>query len=435
MSKNHIGENGPFPANAAHIIPEPGMPFLEQIHNKSQGDNKSVPANKDSGFPLKHIWEIKGFLKCPVIGSSLCVNEHRRILNKAGYPTKRKTPYQLHQAIMANLDSRNPISVKVDNYLRYKYRNAVDDFKGLEEEAIMEKWRMGLETGNTAPIFYVAAVRKDLSANALEEIFGDIHMINHANLNEVNKSGSQLAMQVDANQKLARLLRRQKDKTGNGRKEISFLKASLKEAYALLDKLRLSCKAPEANDNERVELQVQNQKMKQTIQIFKQKIEKLSGEKKQMERKMKQLQIRVFELRAANDNLTEELKNMISQFSSYVECDEQCNKQCPKLHLCAKRILIVGGIIRMKKLYRDLVESSGGHFEYHDGYMHNGKQNLENRIRRSDLVLCPVNCNSHNASNKVKKLCQKYRKPVRMLSNSSLTAISNAMFEGLEKRN
>lgn len=83
----------------------------------------------------------------------------------------------------------------------------------------------------------------------------------------------------------------------------------------------------------------------------------------------------------------------------------------------------------MKQLYQNLIESSGGVFEYHDGYMHNGKRNLEDRVKRCDLVICPVNCNSHGACSMVKEIRQKYRKPFKMLPSSSLSAIANALFE------
>ncbi|MCD4805265.1 MAG: DUF2325 domain-containing protein [Desulfobacterales bacterium] len=52
---------------------------------------------------------------------------------------------------------------------------------------------------------------------------------------------------------------------------------------------------------------------------------------------------------------------------------------------------------------------------------------MEGLVRRSDMVLCPVNCNSHNACLCVKKLCKKYCKPVQMLPSSSSSSISQAL--------
>ncbi|MBW1740471.1 MAG: DUF2325 domain-containing protein [Deltaproteobacteria bacterium] len=114
---------------------------------------------------------------------------------------------------------------------------------------------------------------------------------------------------------------------------------------------------------------------------------------------------------------------MMDRMSSLNQCDEQC----PAFDLCAKRILIVGGITKLQAYYRKLIEEKGGVFEYHDGYMNGGKRGLETRVKRSDIILCPVNCNSHNACLSVKRLCRKHNKPVQMLSSASLSAISQAL--------
>jgi len=108
-------------------------------------------------------------------------------------------------------------------------------------------------------------------------------------------------------------------------------------------------------------------------------------------------------------------------------CLHQCNEECPAFNVCAKRILIVGGITKLKAHYRKLVEKKGAIFEYHDGYMNGGTRGLEGRVRRSDVVLCPVSCNSHMACLCLKRLCLKHKKPVRMISSASLSAISKAL--------
>ncbi len=83
----------------------------------------------------------------------------------------------------------------------------------------------------------------------------------------------------------------------------------------------------------------------------------------------------------------------------------------------------------MEAFYRKLIEEKGGIFDYHDGYMKGGTKGLENRVKRADVVLCPVNINSHNACSMVKRLGKRYRRPVQMLDGSSLSAISKALLE------
>ena len=89
----------------------------------------------------------------------------------------------------------------------------------------------------------------------------------------------------------------------------------------------------------------------------------------------------------------------------------------------------------MEALYRRLIEDSGGIFEYHDGYMKKGAKMLENRLLRADMVLCPVNCNSHAACTMVKNLAKKHNKPLHMLANSSLSTVSQVIRGNADKRN
>ena len=124
-----------------------------------------------------------------------------------------------------------------------------------------------------------------------------------------------------------------------------------------------------------------------------------------------------------NHRIKREIKEIVDQFSEM----NTCSRACPAFDLCRKRILIVGGITRMESLYRQLIEGAGGVFEYHDGYMKKGVKGLEGRLKRADVVLCPVSCNSHAACSLVKNLGKKHNKPVHMLAQFSLNAVSQVI--------
>jgi tRNA U34 5-carboxymethylaminomethyl modifying GTPase MnmE/TrmE len=120
-----------------------------------------------------------------------------------------------------------------------------------------------------------------------------------------------------------------------------------------------------------------------------------------------------------HSHLSEEPEEAIDQISNLIE-----DGNSSQINLSGRCILIVGGLFKMETLYRHLIEENGGIFEYHDGEMNAGIKKLENQVRRADLVLCPLNYNSHAASSVTKRLCKKYQKPLRMLANSSLSTIS-----------
>jgi len=172
--------------------------------------------------------------------------------------------------------------------------------------------------------------------------------------------------------------------------------------------------------------------LKNRINQFETQISTASKKHHIIEREKKKLQIKLFKFQSTNNHLVDEINSLISRTAASVDFKGTCDETCPEFRLCAKRILIVGGITKMKSFYRSIVESSGGEFDYHDGYMKNGNKNLKDRVCKSDLILCPVNCNSHGACSQIKKLCKKYNKPVKMLSSSSLSSVSNALIESFK---
>ncbi len=416
------------------IMPKTGYGFKQCLPVSKNGVEKNVNIPDDlEGSSLRHIWEIKYFLKCPVVGTCLTIQEQRRILKKARYSTKGLKPYQIHGSIMNRLDSKNPVSLKLDNYLKYKYRGEMPLLKELNEDGFMRSWRQFFLTERMEALFFVAAVRKDISTESIQEIFGEIHMLGHANLHEASRHGQDLMFQLEANQKLAKQLNRAKKRSRGLQKEVSALKVSLRESRSLLQKNKGDRDRVEDEKGHEAAIEPENQALQIKFQELKSHSENQSEHLQALERQRRRLEIEVFDLKATNGHLSKELTELVEKVSSVVECTKCHETNCPKTQLAEMRILIVGGITKMKGFYQRLVEKRGGIFEYHDGYMQNGQEGLEQRVKRCDLILCPVDCNSHGACSKVKKLGQKYGKPYKMLRRSSLNAISNALLE--EKQN
>ncbi len=114
-----------------------------------------------------------------------------------------------------------------------------------------------------------------------------------------------------------------------------------------------------------------------------------------------------------------------SSLTSGSACDK-CSSPCPCAN-CPQRILVVGGIERMEPLYKEVIEAKGHIFEYHAGHLRKGGSKLDNCLQRADIVLCPVNCNSHSACLQVKSLCKKYKKNLQIMKNFSLSAIERTL--------
>ena len=396
----------------------------------NQDRKMKAELSKESGSAvgLKRVWDVYPYLKCPLIGMCLSLEEHKRILKKTGHSIKRLDAYELHRSIKRYLDGENRVSLKVDRYLSHKYRADLVELSNLCEDAFMATWRGRLMCGKIEEIFFVACVRGDLSEESLSEIYGEVHMAGHGNLAELMKMLRHAQLQKSANTKVSRLLNQEKRLTRSLREKIKQLKTSLEETLTLSNRFQNE----EASDSKKQVIRA-NEDKTQALQKKLYKVEKEKGDlTKQLrilEREKRRLQIEFFELQSTNQRMAEDVKELTLQIGSLLDCSAHSHNQCQKFQLCAKRILIVGGITKMKHLYRDLIKAGGGEFEYHDGYMKAGRKKLEAQVSRCDLVLCPVNCNSHGACDSVKTYCKKFNKPFKMLPGASLSTISSALIE------
>ena len=374
-------------------------------------------------------WQIEVSFRCPVIGICLTPVEQRHLLRKAGVSIKDKNPYEIHELLVASAQSENQVSRKVDRLLNHKYGRCIAELNGLEERELLRRWHAAFQTGHYLPEFWAAVSRPNLSREAEKEIFAAIHMSMHANGDQNARSKRQLLqLQKEAIEREGRVKRLQQ-----GRKALQTEHEALKRRLAQANERQL------CTEQEQSGRSIQPDKMKirqRTLELERENlhlVETLAGQTDQLKAKDRRLQMLTEEVarltreldaqKQAEAWLRNEAEGALRSFFETSRCDASC----PEFNLCRKRVLIVGGIARMEALYRRLIESSGGVFEYHDGYLNGGAKHLENRLKRSDIVICPVNCNSHAACALVKNLGKKHNKPVHMLANFSLSAVTQVI--------
>jgi hypothetical protein len=109
---------------------------------------------------------------------------------------------------------------------------------------------------------------------------------------------------------------------------------------------------------------------------------------------------------------------------------EAVSLSCPlREFLREKHVAMVGGIDSLECHYRDLVEAMGGTFRRHDGDCRGGECLIEDCVRKADLVVCPIEVNSHNAAKSVKKLCRSYGVACCFPRTAGLSAFRSAIEE------
>jgi hypothetical protein len=382
------------------------------------------------GGPLRlKIWEISNFFKCPVVGVCVTLAEQKHLLKKVGICSKGKSAHDLHEILVASCESENKLSRRFDNLLDRKFGKGSAGLFEMDEEEFMDHWRNSFDAGEYGEVLWAAASRPNLKVNCRKEIFGMVHMAMHWN---GEQRAASMATLSRVEKREAENRRRRKEAVGERRsleKHIRQLQAenkalekrlssTLEEKMGLAGRLAALTNESKVPELEELVLQLRKERMDLSDNIDKQK------------RQINEITVALHRQSKSYEQLMEvhgQLQKSMGETVRGMYQTKTCDESCPEFDLCKKRVLIVGGIARMESLYRRIIEGSGGLLEYHDGNMNRGARRLENRLRRSDIVLCPVNCNSHAACLLVKNLGKKHSKPVHMMPNFSLNAISKVI--------
>lgn len=375
-------------------------------------------------------WNINPFFKCPVVGMCLTLDEQKQLLKRTGVAIKTKSPFEIHEMLVASADQESRLSRRVDALLNRKFGKETHFLLGLDNPAFKRHFKAAFEAGDCIGATWAAAVHPDLTPELRRELFGDIHMAMHWSGEQRNALKQKLARQSQEVDKLCRRCNQAVQRRRTLQKENRQLmqhQESMKATLAMIERQNTGLKAELAAVGsccryagiER-ENRVLQEKLAATLAVAedKNRLQAL------LEEENRRLSSEIERQQELNRRIQKEAQELLDEVISLTRCESSC----PSFDLCQKRVLVVGGITRMASLYRELVESNGGIFEYHDGYMQKGVKNLEGRLRRADVVVCPVNCNSHAACSIVKNLAKKYQKTVHMLANSSLSAVSQALW-------
>ena len=381
-------------------------------------------------------WEVDHLFKCPVVGMCLTLSEQKQLLKRVGLSCKKKSTFEIHEILVASSERENRLAIRADSMLNRKFGKEIAPLLKLKRGEFMTHCKAAFDSGDCVGVLWAIAVTPGLPDEFKKEIFGKIHMGMHWNGEQRIKLKQTLARQQnelsDMRQEVKSAVR-SRHLLQEANKDLKESQEALKGRLTSVEKERDLVKEKFAELNN----EFPAAEFEQTNLILKKKLDALHGRCRENERQLALLKGKNMELlteleqqRELNENFKKESQEIIGEVLAVNRCDASC----PSFDLCKKRVLIVGGITRMESLYRELIEGSGGIFEYHDGFMKQGIKRLESRLRRADVVLCPVNCNSHAACSIVKTLAKKHNKTVHMMANSSLNSVSRVIWEANNDR-
>ncbi|KMQ52547.1 Membrane protein involved in colicin uptake [Chitinispirillum alkaliphilum] len=362
----------------------------------------------------KNIWEIGEQYFCPVVGFCLSVEEQKKVYAKCTKGRSVKlNGIDLHEFLVIGISKDSQIARRVERTLNLKYAKSIEKYKGISFREWLKEIDSLLNPDDYGACIWISAAHTNWKKELNAQIYGKIHMYSHkmpSELKEKNRLANELQSDYETLSENYNELR-------------SRFKWAQNEVIRLNDECN---KLDKAN----VELTAKLRSVieeKSEIFDLKDRVEFLQEQLKKQKNLTIDLQHENDTLRKNNAETKNNVESLKDDFSAVLKSvtiqQQSCCEECEKVDLCQKRVLIVGGLSKMLSYYRDLVHQLGGKFDYHDGRCHSGTDILNGQIKQSDVVICPVDINSHAACLQVKKSCKRARKHFYMLRKSSISSL------------
>lgn len=356
------------------------------------------------------LWDVSPSLHCSVIGTCLTPAELRQIFIKLDDADGRRADdHYLHKrGVMAA--GRHDLAGKLLNKaLDKRHEGAIRRFaKAQTPIALAELWREARTSGDIPGAYWALLTHPLASRELANEAFGDIHMLSHMlgstnrqNLVRIRALEEAQAARDDKISRQEQRLRAAATERQALQARVAQLEQELRSGR--LDRVTSSAAVDPIDANDLAAL-------RQRLADERHHAAELADRLRATESALA-----VAETRAADEarhvaTARRELANLEAVFAAPAAVEASAR---PRLTgIC---ILYVGGRPQQVGRLARLVADLGGRLLAHDGGVEDNLGLLPGLVAQADEVHFPVDCISHAASDRVKKLCRDGDKPYRPL--------------------
>eukprot|EP00767_Chilomastix_cuspidata_P006759 gnl/Chilomastix_cuspidata/7221.p1 GENE.gnl/Chilomastix_cuspidata/7221~~gnl/Chilomastix_cuspidata/7221.p1 ORF type:complete len:413 (-),score=-0.13 gnl/Chilomastix_cuspidata/7221:22-1260(-) len=379
---------------------------------------------KMKGKRLK-LHEIRGHYHCSVVGTCLSLKELEKIKRKARVDIPNdSTEHEIH-GIFVYLAGEDTIPSRLmTKHLDKKYARDIKEFSRLKKnEDIWNRWKEESDKGNIPGPYWALMTHPCSSFKTLSDAFGEVHMLSHL-IGRSNRADIKRVQRLEEEKdNLSSRLKSLKNIYSGRFKDLNKKyeneKRKSDQLFALLDDAENEISAlkqrlvryesdfeQEITDSDNDELESQlDQAVNENI-LLKDKFKVLQNEVKELNERNRVLEL-MFSFEAEGP--------------AGGTCRNCSCSECPGLNLCGKKVLYVGGRKKILPKCKEIVENKGGEFIHHDGGVESSKKSIDNIVSSADFVFCPIDCTSHDACLRLKKICRKTDKSFIPLRSSGVS--------------
>jgi Uncharacterized protein conserved in bacteria (DUF2325) len=397
-------------------VPRPPRLFIEPHRPEPEPAARLLAAAANA---RSKIWDLSPNYHCAVVGTCLGGAEARRLLAKLGLiDGDTLTEHEVHAKAVILARHADQGGRALNKTLDRLHHAAIGRFAAARDEAsLVVMWNDALARADIAGGFWAVLTHPVATAAVASKAFGEVHMLSHL-MGAANRADIRRLRQLETEKtvledKFARQQARLRDIVLDRDAKTRALEETRAQSLAtaprpvdadsaLYDLARDLRRRLEAERASRRHAEQSRSKLETELAA---------------EREMRQLAEREAAL------LVEELQSAEAHLAA-ADSDEESPGGAPDLQ--GQAILYVGGRPNQVPHLRRLSERCAALFLYHEGGEDHGDK-LPSLIARSDAVLFPVDCVSHDAAIGLKRLCRQLAKPYIPLRSASLSAFLAAL--------
>ena len=310
----------------------------------------------------KEIWQINSSFWCPIAGYCLNIAEQRKITSKFLTQNElKRLGSELHDFIIGSMSSKNPMSEYIQMYLDDKFEDKIVRYNQRKNEMTIVDYKVYLNGEDFGSLIWYLAAYKDLNRTDLIWCNSEIHRFTHEIYHELG------------------------------------------DAYKVIQQQR---------NGDSIELQIE--------------IDKLNEALDKKERQLAELKEKYAKISKYNNRQTSSILGLEKDLEQFIDSVRSQNArcfQCEKFGLCQKKVLLVGSITKLRYLYRKLVNEMGGQLFFYDNEAKSNVNQLQELIRKVDVVICPEDVNSESDCIQVKHNCSAIGADFYKLPKSDISTV------------
>lgn len=383
------------------------------------------------------LWNLVDF-QCSVVGTCLTMGELRSVAKRFRHLFEdTHSDFALHAQAVALCKQDCPFARAVSKKLDRKFATTLRRVAKLRtDDDLLALWEEHCSAGTISGPYWALVTHPHISDDARNYLFGEVHMLSHI-VGSATRADIRRIRQLE--ERLDKARQRHEWVRSAYRERLQRLNHELRSVRKRLGEVALEAESLRAvrSAGDPTLLARENEDLRRIVATQAMALQQLHLRQDDLQARLAERETALQQTRTQEQAASQTLQALLATRPANDVCNE-CptptnGPDCPGRILCGKRLLYVGGRRNLVPRYREAVERLGGEFVHHDGGCEQSPHELSGLIGEAgagaDVVVCPVDCVSHDACLLVKKLCKLTGKRCLFIRSAGLSSLERSLGE------